>query len=95
MQVCINTRKWTQLNGNDQREPGDNPKYLQVYQQAYCLTLGEKKNRNFRTLSFTSTPLSFSLPVKPGYLSYNGRAGLGVSKMHLLQNTTLQSRVLV
>lgn len=47
MQVCINTRKWTQLNGNDQREPGDNPKYLQVYQQAYCLTLGEKKKSQF------------------------------------------------
>lgn len=53
MQVCIHTRKWTRLNANDQREPGDNPKYLQVYQQAYCLTLGEKKiANNFRTSIF-------------------------------------------
>lgn len=52
MQVCINTRKWTQLNGNDQREPGDNPKYLQVYQQAYCLTLGEKKKLQFQNIIF-------------------------------------------
>lgn len=50
----------TQLNGNDQREPGDNHKYLQMYQQAYSLTL-EKENKtpqkttenNFRTLIST------------------------------------------
>lgn len=98
MQVCIHTRKWTRLNANDQREPGDNPKYLQVYQQAYCLTSGEKKLQTIlEHLSFTSIPLSFSSPAKPGYLSYNERAGLRVSKRlatHLLQNTNLQTRVL-
>lgn len=39
--TCTSTR----LNGNDQRELGDNHKYLQMYQQAYGLTL-EKENKN-------------------------------------------------
>lgn len=59
MQVCINTRKWTQLNGNDQREPGDNPKYLQVYQQAYCLTLGEKKLQFYNMIFHQHTTFFF------------------------------------